>query len=264
MSIVRIYRLALSAIIATIFFFKVRWRLRVLKKSFSFLKNADVLILGSSPSPVLMDEHKSRLLICCNGSAANAKQLGLPDPIVTVVDYELIDPDVSAAKDVRRQIIKNRILANLNIGYLIAAQSNDAVGGCPSLLGANYHGYMTIDRFVRRKIIDLVTGVNKLDRKPELSLSSTGGFAIALSLFLGARSVSIAGFTHILECGKYTQMHFYDDVIEKQTTNVNTRNHTMADSALISLAVINGHKITTNERDILPLVQNWGNSGPFW
>jgi hypothetical protein len=264
MPISKIFYRAASTLTAFGFSLMARWKLSILKNTIPSLKNADVLILGSSPSPTLLDEHRNRLLICCNASAANAKQLGLSEPVITVVDYELIDPNVVLSKVVRGKIIKKRILAQLNLGHLVATQSNNAVGGCPHLLKANYNGYTAIDRFSRRKIIDIVTGVNKIDRAPEVSLSSTGGFAVALALFLGARSVSIAGFTHIFKGDKCYQMHFYDDVVNNEINSLNTRNHSMADSALISLAVINGHKIITSEEDILPLIQNWGNSGPSW
>ena len=240
------------------------WKVNRIRKELILLKDADVLILGSSPSPALPDDYRNRLLICCNGSAANVKQLQLDNPVMTVVDYELIDVDVALSKDVRKKIINNKILANLNLGYLIATQSNDAIGGNPELLNSEYSGFLAIDRLTRRKIIDIVTGTNRIERDARLSLCSTGGFAVALSLFLGARSVSIAGFSHLFSGNKHPQMHFYDEVLEDLSKELNTRNHSMADSALISLSVINGYKINTFERDILPLVQNWGNDGPSW
>lgn len=241
-----------------------KWRVNRIKKSLNFLRDADVLILGSAPYPVLPNDYRSRLLVCCNGSAANAKQLELSNPVMTVVDYELIDVNVALSKDVRSKIINEKLLANLNLGYLVATQSNSAIGGNPELLNAKYEGYLAIDRLARRKIIDIVTGTNRIERDTRLSLCSTGGFAVAISLFLGARSVSIAGFTHLFSGNKASQMHFYDQISETLSTELNTRNHSMADSALISLLVINGYKIKTLERDILPLVQNWGNEGPSW
>jgi hypothetical protein len=247
-----------------ILFFSTKWKINRIRKSLILLKDADILILGSSPSPVLPDDYRNRLLICCNGSAANAKLLQLSDPVMTVVDYELIDVDVALSKDVRSKIINNKILANLNLGYLVATQSNNAEGGKPELLNAEYGDFLAIDRLTRRKIIDIVTGTNKIERDARLSLCSTGGFAVALSLFLGARSVSIAGFTHLFSGNKHSQMHFYDQALESLSNVLNTRNHSMADSALISLSVINGYKVNTYERDILPLVQNWGNEGPSW
>ena len=247
-----------------ILFFSTKWKINRIRKSLILLKNADILILGSSPSPVLPEDYRNRLLICCNGSAANAKLLKLSEPVMTVVDYELIDADVALSKDVRSKIINNKILANLNLGYLVATQSNHAVGGKPEMLNAEYRDFLAIDRFTRRKIIDIVTGTNRIERDARLSLCSTGGFAVAFSLFLGARSVSIAGFTHLFSGNKHSQMHFYDHALESLSHVLNTRNHSMADSALISLSVINGYKVSTDERDILPLVQIWGNSGPSW
>ncbi len=232
-----------------------------IRKSLDFLKGTDVLILGSAPNPALPHDYKNRVLVCCNGSAANVKQLGLSDPVMTVVDFELIDANEALSKDVRSKIINGKLLSNLSLGYLVATQSNNAMGGKPELLNAEYCGYLPINRFTRRKIIDIITGTNMIERKISLSLCSTGGFAVALSLFLGARSVSIAGFTHLFTGEKHSQMHFYDRVFETSSNELNTRNHSLADSALISLSVINGYKINTCEPDILPLVQNWGNEG---
>ena len=241
-----------------------KWRVNRIKKSMNFLRDADVLILGSAPYPILPKDYKTRLLICCNGSAANLNHLRLSNPVMTVVDYELIDVNVALTKDVRSKIISEKLLADLNLGFLVATQSNNAIGGKPKLLNAKYEGFLAIDRLARRKIIDIVTGTKMIERDTRLSLCSTGGFAIAISLFLGARSVSIAGFTHLFSGNLDSQAHFYDQISENLSTVLNTRNHSMADSALISLLVINGYKLETSERDILPLVQNWGNEGPSW
>lgn len=245
-------------------FLTAKWRTNSIKNSVNFLRDADVLILGSAPCPILPKDYKSRLLVCCNGSAANLKHLQLSNPVMTVVDYELIDADAAFAKDVRSKIINNKLLADINIGFLIATQSNNTIGGKPELLNAKYEGFLAIDRLARRKIIDIVTGTKMMERDARLSLCSTGGFAIAISIFLGARSVSIAGFTHLFSGSLDSQPHFYDEISEASTKVLNTRNHSMADSALISLLVINGYTVKTSERDILPLVQNWGNEGPSW
>jgi hypothetical protein len=237
------------------------YKLYKLRKALNLFKGSDVLILGSAPHPVLPHDYKNRLLICCNGSAAKAKQLQLSEPSMTVVDFELIDVDVTLSKDVRSVIINNQILKNLNLGYLVATQSNNAIGGAPELLNAKYDAFFSIDRLARRKIIDTVTGMNKMERDVKFSLCSTGGFSVALSLFLGVRSVSIAGFSHLFHGNKHPQMHFYDEVLESTSNELNTRNHSMADSALIALSCINGYKINSLEPDILPLVQNWGNNG---
>jgi len=248
-----------------------RWLLRVsapfrinsIQKSIKVLKHVDILVLGSAPHPVLPGLAKDMILVCCNGSAANAKRLGLKEPAMTVVDFELIDPKIAFSKNVRSDILKSKILEDLHLGILVATQSNDTAGGSPEILGARYERYISIDRVARRKILDVVSGADKLERDTRVSLCSTGAFAVALSLFLGARSVTLAGFTHVMSSEDDVQNHFYD-ASSKPTGELDTRDHSMADSALIALSVINGYKIRTRERDLLPLVQNWGNKGPGW
>jgi len=232
-----------------------------IRKSIDSIRDADILVLGSAPNPILPESAKDMLLVCCNGSAANLKQLGMQSPVMTVVDFELIDPEIAYTKKVRSDIVKERILADLQLGTLVGTQSNPAIGGAPEILGAHYDRFISIDKFSRRKILDIVTGTEKLERDVQLTLCSTGAFAIALSLFLGARSVSISGFTHLMSEGGSSQMHFYDEASIKLSGKLDTRNHSMADSALIVLSVLNGHTILTREHDLLPLVQNWGNDG---
>lgn len=236
-------------------------RINKILESIDALKDSDVLVLGSAPHPVLPECAEDMLLVCCNGSAANAKRLGMKSPVLTVVDFELIDPDIAFSKSVRSDIIKGKILADLHLGILVATQSNSAIGGAPEILGAHYDRYTSIDQLARRKILNVVTGTDKLERDVRLSLCSTGAFAVALSLFLGARSVSISGFTYLMSADGGAQMHFYDEPSKASSGEWDTRNHSMADSALIVLSVINGHIIRTRERDLLPLVQNWGNKG---
>ena len=53
--------------------------------------------------------------------------------------------------------------------------------------------------------------------------------------------------------------HFYDDTL---ITNYNeltdTRSHSLADSLLISSLSVRGTRIETDDRDLKPLVSNWG------
>ena len=215
----------------------------------------DVLILGSAPNPVLPKYFHAMPLICCNGSAANASDLSLQSPVMTVVDYELIDEHESKAKDVRSVIIDSGYLRGLDLGELVATQSNDAKGGKPEILQANYSRFLEISRFERRRMIDLLTNTRLLERDRRTSLCSTGAFAVALAFYLGAKSVTLSGFTYFVS----------SDVSNADEINsINTRSHSMADSMLLGLATINGKVIQTGERDLLPVIQNYGNEGPKW
>ena len=237
-------------------------RVKKIRESIDILKDADILVLGSAPHPVLPKGAEDMLLVCCNGSAANAKQLGMKSPVMTVVDFELIDPVIAFSKSVRSDIIINKILADLDLGILVATQSNSAIGSAPEILNAHFNRYVSIDQFARLKILDIISGTDKLERDVRISLCSTGAFAVAISLFLGARSVHISGFTLVRNVNDNVKMHFYEDSeLSEASLEWDTRNHSMADSALITLSVINGHIIRTHERDLLPLTQNWGNQG---
>lgn len=246
-------------IIEKIYLFKASLRLKKVKKSLPSLMGYDVLILGSAPDPKLPKNFESMLLICCNGSAANAKSLNLVKPTITVVDFELIDPIISKKNYTRSDIVEKGLLKNLDIGFLVATQSNNSIGGVPGILNAKLSGFYEIDKFTRRVLIDHITGTKILERNVETSLCSTGGFAIALSIFLGAKSVSISGFTFVNLPSDSLETHFYPNSNKETLKIINTRSHTLADAALITLSILNNHKIYSIERDILPLTQNWGN-----
>jgi hypothetical protein len=247
------------AINEKILLLKARLRLKKVKKSLPSLVGYDVLILGSAPEPKLPKNYESMHLICCNGSAANAKLLNLVKPTITVVDYELVDPIISKKNNTRSDIVAKGLLKNIDLGFLVATQSNHSIGGAPGILNAKLSGFCEIDKFTRRVLIDHITGTKKLERNVNTSLCSTGGFAIALALFLGAKSVSISGFTFVNLPSVNLKTHFYLNSIKETLKVINTRNHTLADAALITLSILNNHKIYTVERDILPLTQNWGN-----
>jgi len=213
------------------------------------------LVLGAAPNPVLPKNFQEISLICCNGSASNAADLSLQLPVITVVDYELIDDYESKAKDVRSAVIESGRLRGLHLGNLVATQSNDAKGGNPEILQANYSGFFEISRFERRRMIDLLTNTRLLERDRRTSLCSTGAFAVALAFYLGAKSVTLSGFTYFVSSRVAS-----GDKIDV----INTRSHSMADSILLGLATVNGKIIQSRERDLLPVIQNYGNEGPKW
>lgn len=237
--------------------------LRILKLK-SQIKGKKVFILGSAPNPNLdlySDEH---ILISVNGSAANAKALGLRDPIITVIDFELINKKTAIDKDVRSIIVKNKLLEDINLGFVISTQSNDTLLNDPNILNAKIKKFYSIHRFTRKILIYNVTKNKKLDDND--SLVSTGAFACALCFFLGANEVIISGFSflknenfHPPSFYKTDESQFQNKINPEPNSKIDTRSHSLADSNLISSLVINGRKIKTNEREILPLIQNWGN-----
>lgn len=234
----------------------------IVRSRITCLRNQDVLVIGSGPNPDLswiQDDYK---LVTCNGSAANAKKLGLPEPILTVINSELISPETSLSKPGRVEIIQNSMLSNLNLGILFVGQSNGRKGGEPEILKCNYDDLFRFNEYEIRYIFDKASHIKLLNRKPHLSLCSTGAMAIASAVFLGARSIKIAGFS-FLKSTSNSKTHFYEIRQESNTSDasLNTRNHSAADSLLISALAVRGVKVETREPEILQLVQNWGNQG---
>ena len=231
----------------------------------SEISGKKIFILGSAPNPNLELYSSRHVVVTINGSAANAKELGLNDSVMTVVDFELINKKVALDKDVRSVIIKNNLLKNIDLGSVVAIQSNNTLLGDPKILNANIKSFFSIHRLTRKIIIKSTSKNNRLDHK-DVSLVSTGAFACALCFFLGAKEVVISGFSFLKEENfhppsfyKTSELKFTNNTNKNADYKIDTRSHSLADSSLISLLVINGKKIKTGEKEVLPLTQNWGN-----
>jgi hypothetical protein len=239
----------------------------------NFLKCQDCLLIGSAPNPDLSLYKNGMSIVTVNGSAANAKNLGLPPPKLTVIDYELIDPECFNEKESRRVIIENKLLKGLDLGTLISVQSNNSKGGSPSVLEANFNRYESINKAIARKIIHNVSDTKILNNDVH-GLLSQGGMAIALCFWLGARSVTISGFSLFKKHNSKIEPHFYSDLpvslagnynwrsgdCEKDALLLDTRPHSLADCSLITQLVLRGFDVRTSEQDFLPLIRNWGSS----
>jgi hypothetical protein len=241
------------------------------------LKGQDCLLIGSAPNPDLSLYKNGMSIVTVNGSAANAKSLGLPTPKLTVIDYELIDPECFNEKESRRVIIENKLLKDLDLGTLVAVQSNSSKGGAPSVLEAKFDQYTSINKAIARKIVHRVTDAGTLSNDVH-GLLSQGGMAIALCFWLGARSVTISGFSLFKKYKSEIEPHFYSDLpislagdfnwdsseCGKDSLSLDTRSHTLADCSLVTQLVLRGFEVRTAEQDFLPLTRNWGRSPPDW
>jgi len=232
-------------------------------------------ILGSAPSPSLRLFDKDSILVCVNGSASNAKRLGLPLPSLTVIDFELLDPTINQAKASRSVIIANKLLGGLDLGILVASQSNNSNGGDPHILHALYSNYLRIYSADCQRITASVSQSSLFERSLD-GLLSRGVFAIALCAWAGAKSISFDGFSLFksraaLGSGSY----FYGQIVgldcsqsefpvehnhSEGPIDLDTRNHSLADCAMIASLVINGFRVNTDLPDFLPVIQNWGSS----
>ena len=100
----------------------------ILKKKFNFIKDKKVLVLGSGPNvKISKNKLENYIIVCCNGSAGYLKKNNLNiSPYLTIIDNELIDKEIVYEKNVRNQIIKKKLLKDMNLGNLISVQSNNS------------------------------------------------------------------------------------------------------------------------------------------
>lgn len=239
----------------------------------------DCFVLGSAPEPDLEGLDKDAVLICVNGSAANAARLGLKTPVMTVVDFELLDPSVNNEKITRSVIVKNRLLSGLDLGLLFVTQSNSSSGGTPECLDASYRLIATLYKSDCRSIVHNVTSCGVLENDVH-GLLSRGGFAIALCAWGGAKRITFSGFSLFQNQKELHSPHFYESikdslddksVIWSATESVNeaglnwdTRSHSLADSTLVAMLFLNGFDIRSNTKDFAPMLSNWGKNPPEW
>ena len=249
--------------------------LETLRKSLeplhALIADQDLFALGSSPhsSSSLFRPHMK--VVSCNASARNAMILGLPAPVLTILDNEVLDPQVHLRKPGRSSIVAQGLLRNLSLGQLVSVQSNRSLGGDPALLEANWESHTRLTRSQRTLIVQRATGMAELD-STNWSMVSTGAFTIALGFLLGARSVVFSGFSLYQARGLQDPPHFYDSVAQDSAEEsmarmrhvTTSRNHSMADAALVACLAVRGLEVDTEDPDFFALVRNWGDSRPPW
>ena len=242
----------LKDLIKKIYYFKDYF---FLKKKFEGIKNKKVLLLGSGPDiSVSSEDLKKYVFVCCNGSAHSLSQISKNIyPYLTIIDNELIDKSVAYTKDSRSQIIKNKILKNLQLGNLISVQSNNSKSSDPEIIEAIYKSYTHINKNLRKIIINNVVKTSFLENDGN-SLISTGIFAASLCFFLGATEVKFTGFSLWNENKEY----YYSDNNSLSDRKQSIRNHSLADSLYICLLKTKKYNINTIDKDFLPLMSNWG------
>lgn len=222
-----------------------------------------VFVLGSAPNFSAAHLDPSMIVVSCNASALSAQRHGLPPPAITVMDNELLDPDVSARKPGRDTIIARGLLRDLDLGHLVCVQSNRARAGEPGALGAKLTGVSLLDRAQRHRVVRNASGIDALDGS-NWAMVSTGAFAIALAVYLGASRVRFSGFGLYKPRDALDPPHFYDRDQPAPATQQESRNHSMADAILVGSLALRGVDIATDDHDFLPLVQNWGSEPPAW
>lgn len=222
-----------------------------------------VFVIGSGPDSSVAGFEPSMIVVSCNASAASARRHALPPPALTVMDNEVLDPQASARKPGRDTILARGLLRDLDLGHLVCVQSNRARAGDPAALGAKLSGVSLLDRAQRHRIVRNASGIEALDGS-NWAMVSTGAFAIALVVYLGASRVRFSGFSLRKPADVLDPPHFYDRSLPASTPHADSRNHSMADAILVSTLALHGFDIATDDHDFLPLVQNWGSKPPDW
>ena len=222
------------------------------------IKNQEVMIIGSSPFSDFRRYKEGMIIVNLNGSVARNKSYGLPSPVITFLDFEIVDQATQIEKKNRKEIIQNSLLLGVNLGYVILTQSNSSRGGDLQEITNDFKQVIKISKKLRRWIV-LFASRNLLLEKKRDGLLSTGGFALSFISLLSPKLIYLSGFSLYKDLESDDPPHFYD-VGEKLDASKleGTRSHSLADSLLISILALRGLIIITDDRDIKPLISNWG------
>lgn len=147
------------------------------------------LVLGSAPDGIAPAQFD--VLICINGSAWSAQQLGMPTPDISVVsEYStLTDNSVrSATRDILENLSSQFVLF-INCGKGLA-RGRPLLGDC----GLKFESLQSISNIGRAVIIGDVCGA-ELGLGTRDDRVSNGVFAITLALWAGATEVIVAGIS---------------------------------------------------------------------
>lgn len=220
------------------------------------LRADHILLLGSAPEPLLPEPIDKWTLWTVNASARHAAQLELGTPRVSVVDRGFFTE--KSRSGALRQV------ETIDLGKVVSVSTVRLVERpvCPA-------GCVRVSRFRRSIIVRAATGSRTLDSGNFAALS-TGGFAACLASLAASDQVFLAGYSMTLEAGTKRTPHFYDDPNIRPSVSANTpdqvtaRKHSAADSAALSLISLKTHRLNSHERDLIPLVYNWGKDPPSW
>lgn len=216
------------------------------------------MVVGSSPFSDFTRYRSGMIIINVNGSVARNVAAGLPQPNLTFLDLEIINPTVNKLKKNRTDVVQKEILRDIDLGIVIITKSNNVNGGILETVANRYTSRIFIGKWLRRLIVLWTSGNWSLDKKRNGKLS-TGGFAVAMVSAFSPKSIYLTGFSFFKDADCDDPPHAYDDLTTKsQFEFTDTRSHSLADSLLLSTISLKGTKIETDDRDLKPLISNWG------
>lgn len=158
------------------------------------------VVLGSAPQPHVPSGAFD--VMCVNSSGYAARDLGLPEPAITVLaGFKLIYPN----REEDRQALRGlRTKTLLLVDYLLPLSPAETAQLLADL-DFRYERLETVDFHGRARVIESATGLPLAsDAAPELRVSN-GIFATCHALQLGAPAVIVSGFSLTLNGHFYSQ-----------------------------------------------------------
>jgi len=217
----------------------------------------DIMIVGSSPFSDFRRYQDNMTIINLNGSAGRNKISNIPGPAITFLDYEYVDPKALREKENRRIVWDKHILAGANLGFVILTQSNSSKGGNLGDLTDDFEAVINLSKRWRRWLVLLASRNSSLEKK-RAGYLSTGGLALAFVSLFSPSSIYLTGFSFFKDYAADVAPHFYDNEDTYARELEDTRSHSLADSLLISTLTLRGLRIVSDDKDLKPLLSNWG------
>ena len=234
------------------------------------LEGKTCCVVGSSPDVDISLILKADVVVSVNRSAANIVRLTGKAPDISILDYELVLSDHGGTfKRARNPVITDQLLGNMDLGYLVLAQSNEAEI-TERDLGLKRSNTRLIRRASIRKVLIGITG-NKLIDMNLRTAPSRGAVSLGICAWAGAKQILFTGFSIFRSSdGNETGDFFYGQMgvqVERDGLKINSprtspkdnvRYHSLADSLIIGSLVAKGYRLYTSTVDFFPVLFNWG------
>jgi hypothetical protein len=185
------------------------------------LNGKDCIIFGSAPAPKLGSKgYRGEKIVCCNGSSFSLKRLFGLEPDFSFIHGHVLTRDNPADEDVRS------VLAQVgNVGRVVFLDQLMLYPHEPGVLGAKAPATVSFAWDDRYHLFARMIGY----AAPKFDIS-TGAFSVAATLFAGAKSVRLVGFS-------------FDQKGHSYNNNGRYRNHVSSDAALYVLLSLHGYSL---------------------
>lgn len=191
------------------------------------LKGKDCIVFGSAPNPSFGEEgYKDEPIVSCNGSAVTLyNQFGLA-PDFSFLHGHVLDRDNEADEDIRSAMSH---VPKLGKTVIFAPHASPL---SMQLLEDKTDNTLIFDSGYQIALMRELLGSSF----PRLDLS-TGAMAVACTLFAGARSVKLVGFSFERKGHSYNAKNLH-------------RNHITSDAALYALLILARYRITSTDPSV--------------